>query len=251
MLQTLIMFLFGIGVGTLGSIVGIGGGIFIVPVFLLILHYPPQAAAGTSLAIVFFNALSATIAFMRQNLIYYDAAIRFSLAALPGAVLGSIMSRYFTGPFFSVAFGALLLLLALFLALRPHDKAKPALGQVPGDYNRLTGTSLSTLVGFFSSIFGVGGGVIHVPAMIGILGFPVHVATATSQFILAFSSLCGLISHFVLGNVLPLPALAVGSGAVLGAQIGARLAPKLKSHTVTQLLCAVLFVLGLRMIIKL
>lgn len=236
--------------GTFGTLVGIGGGIVLVPVFLLILHYPPEDAVGTALTVVFFNALSGTAAYIRQKKVYYEAAIRFSLATLPGAVLGSYLSHFFTHRGFSISFGILLILIAIFLYTRPHGAAELACEADPSGYNRFTGTWISTLVGFFSSVFGIGGGIVHVPAMICLLGFPVHMATATSHFILTFSALFGVISHFLLGNVLVTPALIIGGGAVIGAQIGAYLSPKVKSQAISLLLCAALLLVGLRMILK-
>ena len=221
-----------------------------MPIFLLILHYPPEEAVGTALAIIFLNALSGTAAYIRQKKVYYEAGIRFSLATLPGAVLGSYLSQYFTHRSFSISFGILLILIALFLYTRPKETAEQTCEADPSGYNRFTGTWISALIGFLASVFGIGGGIIHVPAMICLLGFPVHTATATSHFILTFSTLFGVISHFLLGNVLITPALVIGGGAVIGAQIGAHLAPKVKSHAIFLLLCAALFLVGLRMILK-
>lgn len=221
-----------------------------MPIFLLILHYPPEDAVGTALAIVFLNALSGTVAYIRQKKVYYEAGIRFSLATLPGAVLGSYLAHFFTHRSFSISFGILLILIASFLYTRPKQTVELTCEFDPSGYNRFTGTWISALVGFFSSIFGIGGGIIHVPAMICLLGFPVHMATATSHFILTFSAFFGVVSHFLLGNVLVIPALVIGGGAVIGAQIGAHLAPKVKSHSISLLLCAALLLVGLRMILK-
>ena len=72
------------------------------------------------------------------------------------------------------------------------------------------------MVGILSSLLGIGGGIIHVPAMLYLLGFPVHIATATSHFVLAGSSFFGSISHFTAGDVLILSAIIVGGAAILG-----------------------------------
>lgn len=106
------------------------------------------------------------------------------------------------------------------------------------------------MVGFLSSTFGIGGGIIHVPAMIALLGFSTHVATATSHFVLALSTFFGVVSHYFLGNILIGPALIVGSGAAIGAQIGAYVAPKTKARSITLLLCLALLFWGLRMILS-
>lgn len=249
MLLSLLLFLLGLIVGAVGTLIGVGGGFILVPIFLLALNYSPQHAIGTSLAVVFLNALSGTIAYIRQKKVYYDAAIRFSLATLPGAVLGSYLSQYFSSHCFYISFGLLLIVIALLLYSRPKPKVSSdgAQSDFPF-YNRWLGTSLSVLVGFFSSTFGIGGGIIHVPVMIGLLGFPAHTATATSHFVLAVSALFGVITHYLLGNILMTPALIIGGGAIIGAQIGAYMAPKIKSRSITLLLCLALFILGLRMI---
>lgn len=252
MLLTIKLFIVGFGVGSFGTLLGVGGGFILVPVFLLLFDYTPQFAVGTSLAVVFFNALSGTIAYMRQKKIYYDAAIRFSLATLPGAVIGSYLARYFTSHIFHISFGLLLISIAglLYWLLREKDETVCRVDFFPAQYNRLRGISLSVLVGFLSSTFGIGGGIIHVPAMIALLGFSTHVATATSHFVLAVSTFFGVASHYFLGNILMGPALIVGSGAAIGAQIGAYVAPKTKARSITLLLCLALLFLGLRMILS-
>ena len=215
-------------------------------------HFTPQYAVGTSLAVVFANAVSGTLAYVRQKKVYYDAAIRFALATLPGAVLGSYTAHYFTNRVFFISFGLLLMSIAGLLHWRTRHELGSAKGHgdFPVNYDRGLGISISVVVGFLSSTFGIGGGIIHVPAMIGLLGFTPHVATATSHFVLAISACIGVVSHFLLGNILLMPALIVGSGAAIGAQLGAHLSPKTKPRSISRLLCVALFVLGLKMILS-
>ena len=252
MLMNFELFAVGLGVGALGTLIGVGGGFILVPVFLFVFHFTPQYAVGTSLAVVFANAVSGTLAYVRQKKVYYDAAIRFSLATLPGAVLGSYTAHYFTNRIFYISFGLLLMSIAGLLHWRTRHELGSAKGHgdFPVNYDRGLGISISVVVGFLSSTFGIGGGIIHVPAMIGLLGFTPHVATATSHFVLAISACIGVVSHFLLGNVLLMPALIVGSGAAIGAQLGAHLSPKTKPRSISRLLCVALFVLGLKMILS-
>ena len=252
MLLNLELFMVGLGVGALGTLIGVGGGFILVPVFLFVFDFTPQYAVGTSLAVVFANALSGTLAYIRQKKVYYDAAIRFALATLPGAVLGSYTAHYFTNRTFYISFGALLMSIAALLYWRTRHElgAGRDHNAFPVDYDRVLGISISVVVGFLSSTFGIGGGIVHVPAMIGLLGFSAHVATATSHFVLAISAFIGVTSHFLLGNILLMPALIVGSGAAIGAQIGAYLSPKTKPRSISRLLCVALFVLGLKMILS-
>ncbi|MEN6414060.1 MAG: sulfite exporter TauE/SafE family protein [Veillonellales bacterium] len=247
--SALALFVLGFSVGTFGTLVGIGGGIILVPIFLMIFHWTPQHAIGTSLVVVFFNAMSGSIAYIRQKRVYYDAAIRFSLATLPGAFIGSYLAVYFTGSSFRIAFGILLMIMAILTYFKPAKKAEGAtFDKNTFHYNRTFGVFISLLVGFISSIMGIGGGIIHVPAMVYLLAFPPHIATATSHFVLAASSLFGVVSHFMLNNILIKPALLIGFGAVLGAQFGARLSLKVKSRSIMLILAITLFLVGIRLI---
>ncbi|MDL2280296.1 sulfite exporter TauE/SafE family protein [Selenomonadales bacterium OttesenSCG-928-I06] len=241
-------FVLGLGVGTFGTLVGIGGGLILIPVFVLLLNFTPQNAVGTSLMVVFFNAISGSYAYIKQKKVFYDAGIRFALATIPGAFLGSYMAQYFTVSSFNLSFGILLIALALVMLIKPSSKAAIDFNKDTFTYNKTIGVVASAFVGFISSIMGIGGGIIHVPMMILVLGFPTHVATATSQFVLAISSGVGVASHFSLGNVLAVPAISIGLGAVVGAQIGARLARKTKSKVIITLLSVALFALGIRFI---
>lgn len=243
------LFILGLAVGCFGTLVGIGGGLFLVPFFILVLQWTPQQAAGTSLAVVFFNALSGSIAYIRQQRVYYDAAWKFSVATLPGAFLGGYLIQYFSGSGFRIAFGGLLMLMAVLMLFRSAKKDGAPFDKTAFRYNQPLGIAISAAVGFLSSILGIGGGVIHVPAMVVLLGFPAHVAAATSHFVLALSSLFGVVTHYFLGNVVLDAALAIGAGAVIGAQAGAKLSLKVRSKALMMLLAFCLFALGLRMVL--
>ena len=109
MIEILVLFVVGIGVGTFGTLIGIGGGLIMIPLFTFaltpsIFHSAPEIV-GTSLFGVFLNALSGTYAYVKQHRVYFKAAIPFAIATLPGAILGSLVSDYFTGPTFSLSYG--------------------------------------------------------------------------------------------------------------------------------------------------
>ncbi len=249
--------------GVFGTMIGIGGGIIFVPVFLLFFHFTPQQAIGTSLAAVFFNALSGSISYLRQKRVDIRSGWKFALATLPGALLGAWLSRYFTSRILELVFGLLLVGVAIFISLRGEPRWRDHgdntytrtlvdfRGQVFKYSPRVgVGIGLSFLVGIISSLLGIGGGIIHVPALIYLLDFPVHVATATSHFVLAISTFSGGISHLVLGNVLILPAAIVAALAIPGAQIGAILSRKARGRLIAQLLAVALLLGGLRLLLK-
>ena len=255
MIEFFELFVVGIGVGAFGALVGIGGGMIMVPLFMLTMMTPNgstfdnvQQVIGTSLFGVLLNALSGTWAYIRQHKVMFRAAIPFALATVPGAFMGSYITDFFTGNSFSLIFGSALCILSILM----YSKSKSKKANVSAanfsvetaQFNLLLGIALSFVVGFLSSILGIGGGVIHVPMMVFILGFPAHIAVATSTFILMVSSFVGVVSHAALSHIVWIPAIAVGTGAMVGAQIGALLSKKSRPRIIIVLLSCVMFILG-------
>ncbi len=261
MIAFILFLLLGIGVGIFGTLVGIGGGLICVPIFILCLSgenalihpYFKTAAeiAGTSLVVVMANALSGTLAYIRQKRVYFNAAIPFAIATLPGAWFGSSIVDDFSGTQLDLYFGIFLLFMACLMYWNNMHKPHTDIMELPQDfqYPRVLGIVVSFGVGFLSSIFGIGGGVIHVPLMIYALGFPVHVATATSHFVLACSSTFGVISHFLMDHIVWVPAISISIGAAIGAQVGAKISKKTKSKLILTLLSLAMFALGVRLIL--
>lgn len=191
----------GILVGLLGALLGIGGGMVIVPLLVFAWHYEPQLAIGTSVLVVLLNAVSGTWGYIRQKKVCVDAALKFAVATVPGAFLGSYAAEYLQGRLFYLVFGAFFVLAAINMYRKANKEAAgKTTGVVPEVYNWKLGVLCSVGVGFLASILGIGGGIVHVPFMVYVLNFPVHVAIATSTCILAVSSLAGLVSHAMLGQ---------------------------------------------------
>jgi uncharacterized membrane protein YfcA len=261
----------GFAVGVYGTMVGAGGGFVLVPVLLLIYaDEPPEAITSISLAVVFFNAVSGSTAYARQHRIDYLTGAIFAAATLPGAVAGAVVVRGVPRATFDAMMGGTLLAIGAYTwwsSVRPAIIRPPVSGrwvlrrEMPGreegsvfrySYNVWYGLGFSLVVGFVSSLFGVGGGILHVPVMITLLRFPVHIAVATSQFILVFMSGAGNVVHLIDGELAGtnlLRALLVAAGAIPGAQVGARLARRVRGVWITRLLVVALVVLGVRLIV--
>ncbi len=118
-------------------------------------------------------------------------------------------------------------------------------------YRRSLGLAISAVVGLVSSLFGIGGGIVHVPAMVTLLRFPVHIATATSQFVLAITAIEGTALHLAFGSLQWDIALAqaavLAAGAAIGAQAGARAAYHLRGPLLLRGLSAVLLLVAVRL----
>jgi len=259
----------GIAVGCYGTLIGAGGGFVLMPVLLLL--YPNQNAdvlTSISLAVVFFNALSGSEAYALLKRIDYRSGLMFSAATIPGAVLGALNTAVVPRRLFDFIFAVLLLAAAGFLSWRPSKagKGRKSMGAVHHrmvrrlvdahgieyeyDFNWLLGMGISVMVGYVSSFLGIGGGIIHVPALCYLLNFPVHIATATSHFILAIMALTGTVVHILTGSFAHgvHRTIALAIGVVLGAQIGARLSERLQGGWIIRGLAVALGLVGLRIL---
>jgi uncharacterized membrane protein YfcA len=259
--------LLGVAVGAYGTMIGAGGGFVLVPLMLLLYpDDPPELITSISLAVVFFNALSGTFAYMRQRRVDFVAGNAFAFATIPGAVAGALAVALLPRRLFDALFAVLLLAVAMFLTLRPaarvvqrrdrRGQVSRTMTDISGDtfvysYHLWTGVALSVLVGFLSSLLGIGGGIIHVPIMVQVLLFPAHIATATSHYVLTISAFTGTLVHLVSGDLAGGydRTAALGVGVLVGAQVGARLSRLVRGNTLIRLLAVALAAVALRLLI--
>lgn len=249
----------GITVGIFGALVGVGGGLILVPIFTFFCLAPNgttfdtvQQVIATSLFVVFLNSLSGAAAFVRQKRVMFRAGIPFALATLPGALLGSYFTGYFNGSSFSLFFGSMMAMLGVWTYLNSRSKKAVAsavnFDSATAPFNLWLGVILSLGVGFLSSMLGIGGGIVQVPMMIFLLGFPPQVAAATSTFILAICAAAGVAGHIALDHIVWIPALAVGIGAMAGAQLGAKIASKSRPRIIVVVLSVAMMLVSLKFI---
>lgn len=266
----------GVLIGAFGTLIGAGGGFILVPILLLV--YPNEKTeliTAISLAVVFFNALSGSFAYARMKRVDYKSGIIFAIATIPGAILGALSTAYVPRRAFDLIFGVLMVVAAvvLWLSAREEHSTRPAPKISPVSekattrlterhlvdaegvhyhyvFNLRLGVILSIFVGYLSSVLGVGGGFIHVPALSRLLNFPVHIATATSHFVLAIMALTGTLVHVAQGvfahGLRRTAILAVG--VLIGAQAGAWLSNRTGGKTIIRGLAVALAFVGIRLI---
>jgi len=242
-------------VGTYGTIIGAGGGFILVP--LLVFLFPedgPSMITAASLAIICVNAASGTIAYAVQKRIDYRTGMYFAAATIPGALLGSFLTRFIPKRIFGIAFGCFLVAVAAILAItRSRHRSAPNGDRAPRlRPNQVAlGMGLSLVIGLFSSLIGIGGGLIHVPVLTSFFNFSMHAATATSHFVLVFTALAGVVEH-VLDHTWPTHLLRdalLAAGVVAGAQLGALLSRKIAAPWIVVGLAAALAVVGARLLV--
>lgn len=265
----ILLIVLGLIVGAIGTLIGAGGGFLLVPVLLVM--YPdkqPELITGISLAVVSLNALSGSIAYAFKKRIDYKSALLFCTTTLPGSVIGAYLVSYIPRDVFNLLFGSTLLVLSGYLLLKPlknqetehktsqllniwHIK-RSVIDKMGNSYTYSYDLFLACLISFFvgiaASILGIGGGIIHVPIMVNLLNFPVHIATATSHFILAFMGLSASGTHWYQGDLDGgiHEIVFLGIGVIAGAQIGAALSHRLKGVVIIRALALAIGLVALR-----
>ena len=257
----------GVFVGAFGTLIGAGGGFVLVPILLLLYpHESPGHLTAVSLAVVLANASSGSLSYYRMRRADYKSGVWLAAATIPGAILGAIVVGAIPRVQFELIMGITLLFAGAYLAVRPRGRF-PLLSSAPFSVERTITDSegstfryrfnlglamaFSAVVGFVSSLLGIGGGIIHVPLLTTFLEFPEHIATATSHFILIFTSGAGTVTHVYesdYGGAIGLTA-SLAAGVLIGAPFGAALSRRVTGSWIIRLLAIALALVGLRLLV--
>ncbi|TSI06837.1 sulfite exporter TauE/SafE family protein [Lysinibacillus sp. BW-2-10] len=257
--------------GIVGALVGLGGGVILIPATLFIglelQFFPdltPQRVVGLSVIMMIFTGLSSTLSYMKSKQIDFKSGLIFFIGSIPGTMFGAWLNKSLDLPSFNLLFGILLIVLSTLLLVK--DKLKPISWFIDHGTKRTFidkngieyeygfpiwfAIALTFVVGMISGLFGIGGGSLLVPAMVLLFLFPPHVAVATSMFMVFLSSLVNSASHIYLGNVPWSYTIPVIIGAYIGAKFGSALNKKLSSKTVVMVLQVVMMIMGIRSVIE-
>jgi uncharacterized membrane protein YfcA len=227
---------------------GVGGGIIMVPA-LTFLGVPHTQAAATSLFAVTSNSISSTIAYSGQKRINYRRGLELAAAAIPGAILGPFILDQVGDAEFKLYFGILLIAVGIYVMFR-SSILREKQGEKISAAKHASVFAITFGAGIISSFFGVGGGTIFVPVMLLIYHMTMREAAPTSQFALMLTSFAGLFTHAALGNPDYLYAIALSAGAVVGAQLGARWSKTAKEALLQKMLGIALIAVAVRLFIE-
>jgi len=261
----LLLPILGFLIGTIASMTGIGGGVFIVPLLTLMYGFYPAHAVGTSLTTIIFTSLASTANYSRQKRIYYKIGLILAITTAPGALLGAYLTSIVSPRMLGLIFGFFILFVALHMTVNfgsirgkgsVKEKDVPSSlisseGELFDSRTRvLQGAALSFFGGLASGLLGIGGGVLIVPIMNLAMVMPIHIAVATSMFTMIFTSISGVIQHLSLGNIRLGYALPIAFGTIFGAQLGAYISKRLSSKNLRRIFGIVLIVVSIQMILK-
>jgi uncharacterized membrane protein YfcA len=221
MKNTLLSFAIGLSAGLFGGLIGVGGGIIMIPLMVHILKLSQHQAHGTSLMALVFTGFGGALIYGLHGQISYLAAGLLALTAIPTARAGARYANVLSGWKLRKIFGGFLIACALILAAKPYLPA--AGGPHPVYVNILVFAAAGLATGFLSGLMGVGGGMIMIPAMVLFAGFGQHVAQGTALAVMIPVGLTGAFAHSQMGNVVKrhLPGLLCGIflGSILGGNL--------------------------------
>jgi uncharacterized membrane protein YfcA len=265
--SVLLLGLVGAGTGLIGAMLGLGGGVFLVPLLTLVFHVPIRAAVAASLISVIATASASSTVNLEKGLVNLRLGMALEVATTLGGLAGSLTAARLSQQHLFLLFGATLGVMGAVMAFRSGTRnviadpdAQPGRlgGRVrEGDLTfvyrvrRLpVGLFFSLLAGAISGLLGVGGGIIKVPVLNSFCGIPIRVAAATSAFMIGVTAAASAFVYFGRGDVVLPMSAAIALGALPASLLGARLSHRVEARSLKVLMAVVLLIVGAQMAYK-
>jgi hypothetical protein len=255
----LLMIAGGATAGLFGSLLGLGGGILIVPLLTLVFGLDLREAVGVSLVSVIMTSSAAAGVYLERHVADLRLGMRLELFTAIGAIVGGSIAFLIDERLLSVVFGGLLTYVALTMARGTRDAAAEEGADAEADRhdapagrprNMGVGVIGATGAGIASALLGIGGGVIKVPLMHLVMGIPLRVATATSNLMVGITAAASAVIYLLHGQIDPYVAGPTAIGVFLGASAGSRLAHRVDLRVLRWLFVAVLLYTAVQMLLR-
>lgn len=254
--------------GIIGSLLGLGGGIILVPALTILFDMPMHEAIGVSFIGVLVNSSSSSLVYIKNRITDMRLSSILELGAVTGSIIGAYTALLIDSNVLSAVFGIVLGYIAIDMYRKLKKNSEDNNIKSRSDDEReyfdestnktitysvireKEGTILSIIGGIFSGLLGLGGGAIFVPIMNRIMKVPIKVAIATSSFMIGVTSLVGALIFFNNGfiDITIVPPIILG--IFFGAQIGSRINKTIDKQILTNIFCLVLIYIAVRMIIN-
>ena len=243
----LLMAISGLVAGAFGAMLGLGGGVLIVPLLTLGFGLPLSAAVATSLICVIATSTGAAAINVRAGRADVRLGITLGAGTVVGALTGGVAAGFLPERVVAGLFAALLAYTALTMLQRLRGRASEADGAPPAKPSAPDGPMApayrshrlppalggSFLAGNVSGLLGVGGGIVTVPLVHLVMGAPMQVAVSTSNFMLGMTAAAGAYTYLFRGDVDPRAAAPMVIGVALGAAVGAAVGPRIHTAWLT------------------
>jgi uncharacterized membrane protein YfcA len=268
----LMIFVGAILAGLAGALLGIGGGVFMVPYLTLVLGVDIHVAISASIIGVIATSSGAASAYVRDRVTNMRLGMFLEVATTIGAIIGSYVALLLAPQLLQIVFGAILPLAAYLMLRQREDTAKgtvrgrekPTRPNLAGSYfderedreiayepqKPAAGFGVSLGAGVASGLLGVGGGFIKVPAMNLLMKVPMKVAVATSNFMIGVTAAASAMVYFQRGSVDLTVTAAVILGVIVGSMAGVRYMQRVKGRTLKRVFTVLLLAIAALMILK-
>jgi len=271
LLFVLVVFGVALVAGFAGSLLGLGGGLIVIPALTLLLHIDIRLAIGASIISVIATSSGAAAAYVREHLANIRVAMFLELGTTLGAITGAYLAGHVHPRWLYVLFGGMLGYSAAAMLRHKHLTARPAPTDRLSQFLRLSGTyhdealgyaidypvhrpvlglGLMYLAGTVSGLLGIGSGALKVPAMDLGMGLPMKVSSATSNLMIGVTAAASAGLYFARGQIDPFIAAPVALGVLGGALAGSRFLTRIHSDRLRRVFVVVLLVISLQMIVK-
>lgn len=264
--------LISVAAGALGSLVGLGGGVVIVPVLTVLYGVDIRLAIGASIVSVIATSSGAAAAYVREEMTNLRAGMFLEIATTTGAVSGAYLTTLLPERSLYILFGVVLAY-SSYATFHKRHSAEPLTvsnDRIANYFNlhgsyydqaekrqisyKVVGTkpglAMMYVAGLVSALLGIGSGALKVPAMDSAMHLPMKVSTATSNFMIGVTAAASAGVYFVRGQIDPVIAAPVAAGVLLGASFGAKVLTRITSKSVRLVFVAVLVVVSLEMLQK-
>jgi len=267
-----LVFLISAVAGILGSLLGLGGGIIVIPALTLIFNIDIRYAIGASIVSVIATSSSAAAAYVRERMTNIRVAMVLEIATTLGALTGAYLAGKIEVRWLYVVFGVMMGYSSLMMLRKRHESATLITKKAPwADYLRLhssyydrvrgeevryrvvstrIGMALMYVAGVVSGLLGIGSGALKVPAMDLAMRLPIKVSTATSNFMIGVTAAASAGVYFMRGDIDPYIAAPVATGVLVGAAIGPRIMGRIENATLRLLFVVTLLFISVQMLLK-
>ncbi len=256
-IDTIIYMVSGFLIAIVSTIAGIGGGAFMVPLFYF-LGLEINNAVGTSKFVITFLSFVGAMNYLRLKKVPIKPGLLILIGMIPSSYIGAYTSNILDQGILRLVISIFIIFYSIrlfykYLSAKLSRKTKEDPNNVSKDPNNIQvpwikAVPIGLVSGFIAGLTGTGGGVVNMPLFLGVLGIPIHNAVALSTFLIFPSSIAATARHILNGDVIYGIGVPFALGAILGANIGPRMASKMSRDLLRLFVGIILFYAGVRML---
>ena len=251
-----------------GSMLGLGGGVFIVPLFTLWLGVDPKIAIGASAVCVVTNSVVGSRRHLNNGFVNFRLSMILQSTTAAGAIVGAFIALAVSGNFLKAVLGLVLMYAAVSMA-RGSKVAVPSIDpDAPDPHQLITeyedggtivryipqrlniGLGVSGMAGVLSGMLGIGGGLVQVPVMNLLMKMPLRAAAGTSSFMVGMTSVATAAVFYASGKIDPTVVAPAMVGVLLGSSLGSALTKRVKTQQLMALFLVIMVALSISMILS-